>query len=84
MSCNDRVSVPNSGTFIIDKETKQGHLIITLDPTIEIQKEAIDTRAIFYIDDELQNDGLAVKKGEYAFDSTVGQYGGYKLNAYQI
>jgi hypothetical protein len=84
--CNDKVKLTNTGIVLIDPDTNRGFLTITLDPSDPQQKDAIKNKEIFYIDDDLKNDDLKgdrimLLKGEYVFDSAIGKYGGYKVNA---
>lgn len=69
-----------SGQVIFDSETKQGHLIIKLDPSEQIQNTAIQQQSPFFIDEDINNTNSILHKGEYLFDSKIGTYGGYKLN----
>lgn len=69
-----------SGKVEVDDETNLGFLFIELDPSEEIQHDAISNESIFYLDNDLVSNNVTLHQGEYQFDSTVGSYGGYKIN----
>ena len=81
VDCDDGEKVKNSGTFIIDVDTNTGFLIIELDPDIVIQNEAIIAQKTLFVDEDIVYPKSEVLKGDYIFDQTVGENGGYKLNA---
>jgi hypothetical protein len=84
VDCPTKSRMPNSGTIKIDTLTNKGFLYIELDPLFDIQKLAIDKKEIFYIDDDLSNKEFIIKKGQYPFNSSIGKYGGYKIDATKI
>ena len=67
------------GTIEFDDETNEGFLIIKLDPSEAIQDSAIANQWTFYVDQDIYNPNSTLHKGAYAFDSTVGSYGGYRI-----
>ena len=68
------------GKVVFDEETRDGFLIIELDPTDDIQYVAIKEQKIFYVDDDIDNPNSILHKGEYEFDKEIGEFGGYKLD----
>lgn len=81
VSCHDKTRVPNSGIIKIDKETNQGFLTISLDSSIEEQKDAINNKETLYLDTDLYSENIILYKGDYEFDTSVGKYGGYIVKA---
>lgn len=71
----------NSGEIEIDESTKQGYLYIKLDPSDKVQDRAIIEKFVLYIDNDLFNNDVTLYKGNYIFDSKIGNYGGYKVMA---
>lgn len=69
-----------SGKVEVDDITNEGFLYITLDPTESIQNDAILGESIFYVDEDIDNSIATIHRGEYDFDSTIGEYGGYKID----
>lgn len=69
-----------SGKVEVDDVTKDGTLFIELNPTESIQNTAITEQSPFYIDNDIINENAILHKGEYQFDNTIGEYGGYKVN----
>ena len=81
LNCNEKTVNYNSGKVVLDSETKQGFLIIELNINNNIQKQAIINKEILSLDNDLTSTKTILHKGEYVFDSSIGKYGGYKINA---
>lgn len=64
----------------LDTDTGTGYLFIELDPSEQIQNDAITANAPFYIDNNLEDDQIIIKSGVYQFDQTIGNFGGYKID----
>ena len=64
---------------LIDKETKQGEMLIELDPVAPDEKKAIEEKTIFIVEENINNTNSVLYQGNYGFDKTVGKYGGYRL-----
>lgn len=67
---------------IFDDKTRQGEMQIALDPADALQKKAIDGKLVFTVSETIENPNSTLFKGNYAFDKTVGQHGGYRLKIY--
>ena len=79
--CNvDDIQSPHIGQVFYDKITKEGFLIIKLDLSEQIQKDAISNKSDFYVDNDIEKSNTILRKGIYSYDKTIGEYGGYKLN----
>lgn len=74
------VNDKHSAKVLIDKESKEGEMIIELDPAAADEKKAIEEKQIFIIEEDIDNRNSILYKGNYGFDKTVGKYGGYRLN----
>jgi hypothetical protein len=59
-------------------------MIIKLNPTDSTHDNAIRNRKTLYIDSDLRNENLILLSGEYIFDNSIGEYGGYKISAKQL
>lgn len=81
VDCYDQNRVVNGGEIIIYDETKTGYLTIKLDPTKSEHLNAINNRQTLYIDNNISSVKTTLLKGEYQFDSSVGNFGGYIINA---
>lgn len=81
VSCKDKKRLPNSGIVKIDKETKLGFLIIALDANIQEQNDIIAKKEVLSLDKDLVSDNIILYKGDYKFDSSVGNSGGYNVKA---
>ena len=68
-----------SGKVIVDKDTKKGYLVIELDITDPQSKDAVQNKSVFTVGADINNKNSILYKGQYAFDPTVGKYGGYKV-----
>jgi hypothetical protein len=84
VDCNSYGRIANSGIVTIFDETKQGYLIIKLSPADEYHLSVINNKEILYIDNDLTNEKLVLLKGEYLFDTNIGDYGGYKILAKEL
>lgn len=69
-----------SGLVKIDLDTKQGFLFVELSSSDTIQRDALQNKSVFYIDQDITSNNITLLKGEYIFDSTVGKEGGYKVS----
>lgn len=65
---------------LIDKKTNAGEMLIELDPVKADEKRAIEEKSVFIIAADIKKTNSVLYKGEYAFDKSVGKYGGYRLN----
>jgi|GEM_PF-6502143 hypothetical protein len=70
----------NTATIVINDDNKKGDFIIKLDPSVNIQNEAIINKKELYVDNDIITKLTTLHKGVYQFDNTIGNYGGYKLN----
>ncbi len=70
----------NHGQVTYDDETGVGILVIELNPDIPEQYTAIQGQATLWVDEDIVNEGSMLHAGEYAFDPSIGEYGGYSLN----
>lgn len=83
VNCNDKQIIPNAGIISMDPETKEGFLTITLSPVNETQRQAIEQKLALYLDTDLTSDTITLVKARYAFDPSVGKYGGYRVQAFE-
>jgi hypothetical protein len=81
VSCDDKKIVPKSGTIKIDVETNKGFMTINLNPQFSEENDAINKKETLYIDEDLKSDKITLHKGVYVFDSSIGKYGGYSVEA---
>ncbi len=81
VSCNDNQKVPNSGVIKIDEKTNQGFLTIRLDISIKEQNDAVKNKETLYLDEDLISENIILYKGEYNFDPSLGNDGGYIVRA---
>ena len=51
-----------------------------MNPIELIQKEAIEGKFIFNVDSDIEKEYTILKRGQYIFDQSIGEFGGYKLN----
>lgn len=79
VDCKDEKRLKNAGKVVIDTGTKEGYMLIELDPSISVQTKAISNSLALFIDQDIENDGFIIRKGEYNFNPGIGSYGGYKL-----
>lgn len=80
IDCQTHQRIANAGKITIDDETKQGDMIIQLDPSFPTHNDAINQRLTVYVDDNLENAKFIINAGEYLFDEHIGSFGGYRLN----
>lgn len=64
---------------LIDPKTKEGEMLIALDPARSEEKKAIAGKLPFTITSDIDKPNSILRKGLYVFDATVGKYGGYRL-----
>lgn len=81
VNCNEGNRISNSGEITIFDDTKLGYLTIKLDPNDSEHLAAINNREILYIDNNISSVKTTLHKGEYEFDPSVGEYGGYIVTA---
>ncbi len=77
--CDDGEAL-HTADVIFDDQTKEGFMIIELDPSDPVEANAITTAKAFYVDEDIDNPNSILHMGIYPFDQTVGEYGGYRLN----
>ncbi|MCJ7934712.1 MAG: hypothetical protein MUW56_14065 [Chryseobacterium sp.] len=68
-----------TGKVEVDEFTMEGFLYVALDPTDATQAQAIKTQETFFVDQDINNSNAVVYKGEYKFDASIGNYGGYQI-----
>lgn len=66
----------------VDKETNVGYMFIELDLNDEIQKNAFLNKSSFFIDEDLISENVILKSGEYMYDKSIGENGGYKIDVF--
>lgn len=81
VNCKDKKVMPKSGLIKIDVATNNGFMTIKLNPQFPDENDAIKNKETLYIDENLTNDDITLYKGNYAFDSSIGLYGGYIVQA---
>lgn len=81
VDCKDDKKVENSGKVVIDESSKEGWMIIELDPSFPPQAKAIDSSLTLYVDRDLESENFIIRQGAYLFDMEIGSYGGYRLAA---
>ncbi len=81
MDCNNKNRVSNAGEITIFDDTKTGFLTIKLDPSDAEHLAAINKQEVLYIDEDISSTLTTLHKGEYRFDQSVGDYGGYIVTA---
>ena len=64
---------------LINPKTKEGEMLIELNPSEPNEKKAISEKLVFTISADIDKTNSILRKGLYNFDSTVGKYGGYRL-----
>lgn len=84
VDCIENNRIANSGIIKIFDNTKLGFMIIKLNPTDSTHDNAIRNRKTLYIDSDLRNENLILLSGEYIFDNSIGEYGGYKISAKRL
>lgn len=77
---NDEYSARKSFKAEINLDTKLGTLLIPMSHDTAEEINAINEHSIFYIDEDIIQPEFKIHKGEYIFESTVGDFGGYKVN----
>jgi hypothetical protein len=80
INCQSEQKIANAGKITIDDATKQGNMIIELDPSIQIQNDAITQRLTLSVEQNIENAGFIIHASEYLFDQQIGSFGGYRLN----
>lgn len=80
VDCPTSMPQEKAGIIKIENGQNEGILTISLNPNYNEQENAINNQLTFFVDDDIDNDGYIIHKGEYSFDSNVGNYGGYILN----
>lgn len=78
VNCDTGEPVRKSGTIYVN-EAGEYYMLIELNPSFELQEEAIDNEKIFYIDEDIHGDNFVLHQGDYIFDEEVGEYGGYTI-----
>ncbi len=81
VNCNDQQRISNAGEIIIFDDTSIGYLTIKLDPDNSEHLDAINNQKVLHIDNDISSIKTTLHKGDYLFDSTIGKYGGYIVNA---
>lgn len=82
VDCQTGEIVSKTRTVIIDPISNKGYLDVELNPSDDLEAKAIAEAAPFYIDKDIDVSGtLILHEGEYQFDASIGQYGGYKVIA---
>lgn len=81
VDCESGQKMGSSGKIKINEATKSGYLYIELDPTVQIENDAIVNQKDFFIDNDIVNTKTTLIKGVYKFDLGIGNSGGYKINA---
>lgn len=84
VDCPTAERIPNSGTITIDLQTNIGYLVIELDPLYSDQADAILNQKTLYVDEDIVKSNAILHSGEYLFDPTIGEYGGYSLDVTRI
>lgn len=84
VDCNENNRIANSGIIKIFDSNKLGYMIIKLNPTDSTHNNAIRNRKTIYFDTDLRNENLILLTGEYIFDNSIGEYGGYKIAAKEL
>ena len=69
----------NSIPGTLNPATNEGYFNIELNPSVQIEADAIQNKEVFYIDEDIIADDLLIHKGDYSFDTSIGSYGGYKI-----
>ena len=77
-------STSTTGVVYIDPSTNNGFLIVQMNPDVTEENDAIQGQDQFYVDEDLESGGIIVKAGVYDFDLSIGDHGGYMINAEQI
>jgi hypothetical protein len=80
VDCPTSMPVERAGIIRIPDGEKEGVLTITLNPSYIEQANAISNELTLIVDVDIDNDGYIIHEGNYSFDSSVGNYGGYILN----
>lgn len=70
----------NSSKIEINNETNEEIMYIELKQDGSKQSEAITDREILYVDEDMMSENVILHKGAYIFDSSIGDYGGYRVN----
>ena len=73
------VSDKHKAKVLIDPKTKEGEMLIELDPSLPDDKKAIAGKSVFTISADIDKTNSVLHKGLYNFDTSVGKYGGYIL-----
>ncbi len=75
----DPAEVARVAKVEFDDETMKGFLIIELNPSQPIERNAIDSTLTFHIDYDIDNVNSLLYAGSYTYNRNVGVYGGYKI-----
>jgi hypothetical protein len=81
VDCPSNQRFANAGTVELDKVTGEGTLTIELVPWDESHVEAIRSQPVMFIDEDIITEDFVVYAGEYLYNKTVGEYGGYIMRA---
>lgn len=77
-------NIYNTGTISVDVATGLGNLTYKLNPNDAQQNDAINNQWTYYIDEDFYIDNVKILEGEYPYDASVGEYGGYIVPVVEI
>ena len=69
----------NRAKVLIDPKTKDGEMLIELNPAKTKEKKAIAEKLVFTVSTDIDKPNSILRKGLYTFDAKVGKNGGYRL-----
>jgi hypothetical protein len=83
-STNSSQNIYNTGIVSVDVGTGEGNLTYKLNPNDAQQNDAINNQLTYYIDEDFYIDNVKILEGEYPYDASVGDYGGYIVPVVEI
>nr|WP_317632408.1 hypothetical protein [uncultured Flavobacterium sp.] len=71
----------NDASFVFLDAFDKGYLLLELNLENKKHLEILKHKETLFVDEDLIRDGIVLKKGEYTFDKSIGDNGGYTILA---
>lgn len=81
---NNNQNIYNTGIISMDLATGIGDLTYKLNPNDPQQNDAINNQWTYYVDEDFYVENVKILAGEYLYDASVGEYGGYIVPVVEI
>ena len=79
--CDEGGGTTSTGTIVIDDNSGVGTMIYALDINDPQEANIINNGSAFHVDEDMAVTGVLILQGDYSYDPSIGNYGGYTIDA---